>query len=273
MILVNKKPIEFTVFPNGETKVNHHSIIDAVGFEEGNIEISFKYESDMDLVHLLFVKSYLDETMKIPVSLVIYYMPYSRMDRAQGLSAFTLKYVTNLINALQFKTVYVLEPHSDVTTSLIDRVIARYPTFNILREAQKEIGFDSEKDYMFYPDAGAQKRYQIQGQKHLVGYKHRNFETGKIESFQVVGETPSEPFKAVIIDDLSSYGGTFMASAKELRALGATEIYLVVAHAENSILEGSIFKTDLINKVYCTNSIIDLDKANDRLAIYDVEVL
>jgi ribose-phosphate pyrophosphokinase len=59
-----------------------------------------------------------------------------------------------------------------------------------------------------------------------------------------------------------------MAAATELRKIGATEIYLVVAHAEKSILEGQIFKTDLIQKVFATDSIVDMEDATERLVIY-----
>lgn len=267
MIWINQIPVEFTTFPNGESKME----IDSIGLSlvDYQNQVAFKYESDADLLRLLFVKKSLDERNLRSV-LVIYYMPYSRMDRSENGSAFTLKYVAEMINAMNFETVTILEPHSDVTSALINRCHVIYPTRRLLQDAIRKETFNQEKDYLFFPDAGAQKRYNIPGFKHLVGYKHRNFETGKIESFQVVGDVPSEPFKVIIMDDLSSYGGTFIASAEQLRKIGATHITLVVAHAEETILKGQIFKTDLIDVVYTTDSIIDSERAHQRLHIAKV---
>ena len=60
--------------------------------------------------------------------------------------------------------------------------------------------------------------------------------------------------KSVIIrDDICSYGGTFVAAAKELRARGVESITLVVTHCENNILKGEVF--DYIDKVITTDSI------------------
>ena len=59
----------------------------------------------------------------------------------------------------------------------------------------------------------------------------------------------------IIIDDISSRGGTFYHSAKKLKELGANKIYLYITHCEKTILEGEIFSSGLIEKVYTTNSI------------------
>jgi ribose-phosphate pyrophosphokinase len=276
MIWINKQPIKFTTFPNGETKVDEESIIKAVLGEETPIQVSFKYESDADFMKLFFVRSYLSDVLNMhDIRLSIYYMPYSRMDRSENLSVFTLKYVTTLINSMEFSEVTIHEPHSDVTPALIDRVHVRFITPSLLRQAKERVGFNHEKDIIFFPDAGAQKRYghMATGARSLVGYKHRDWETGKIDSFQVVGEAPQEPFQAIIVDDLSSYGGTFMAAGEALRKLGAAQVHLVVGHAENSILEGNIFKTDVINKVFTSNSIIDESKQHIDLYIGNVEEL
>lgn len=276
MIWINKQPIKFLTFPNGETKVDEESILKAVVNADEPFVISFKYETDADFMKLFFVKAYLSDAIKADnIHLSIFYMPYSRMDRSENLSVFTLKYAADFINALGFREVTIHEPHSDVTPALINRVHVRFITPSLLRHAKQQVGFDHEKDIIFFPDAGAQKRYghMATGAKSLVGYKHRNWETGKIDSFQVVGEAPQEPFQAIIVDDLSSYGGTFMAAGEELRKLGAAQVHLVVGHAENSILEGKIFKTDVINKVFTSNSIIDEDKQHIDLYIGDVESL
>ena len=59
----------------------------------------------------------------------------------------------------------------------------------------------------------------------------------------------------LIVDDICSKGGTFYHSAKKLKELGAKNIYLYITHCENSILEGELINSDLITKIYTTDSI------------------
>ena len=118
MIKVNGKEIEFTKFPNGETNMNHKSF--PVTDLKPTNEVDFKYEEDGDLIKLMFVKKYLDTKQRhANYKLNIYYLPYSRMDRSEDGSPFTLKYVSKFINDLNFDEVVLIEPHSTVSPALI----------------------------------------------------------------------------------------------------------------------------------------------------------
>ena len=56
--------------------------------------------------------------------LIMPYIPYARQDRvcAQG-ESFSLKIFANMLNAVNFENVYVLDAHSDVSVSLINNCI------------------------------------------------------------------------------------------------------------------------------------------------------
>ena len=254
MIFLNEEKLEFEVFPNGETRVVETQIL---GHLQPENKVAFKYENDSDLIKLMFVKKYLDEQQAV-TALSIQYMPYSRMDRREGNTAFTLKYVAEFINALQFASVEIIEPHSDVTPALIDRGYATYPTLKLLEEVVRQVGFDREQDYLFFPDAGAQKRYsKLTGYKQLVGHKNRDFTTGQITKLSVVGEMEQKGCKVIILDDLCSYGGTFKLSAQALKEIGAAQIYLLVAHCEDSVHKGDLLKSDqYIETIFTTSSIL-----------------
>lgn len=257
MLLLNDKKVEITVFPNGESKLDGEFIKQVA---KPNNYIALHFESDVDLMHLLFLKKHLDSLPFVEaVGLDMSYIPYSRMDRTEGTGVFTLKTFAEFINNMNFKSVSVFEPHSDVSLALIDRVKPFMVYDGMLDIVKEKVGFEDGKDFFFYPDAGAEKRYQgkIKG-KHLFGIKHRNFKTGQIESFQIAGQTTEEDEynRVIIVDDLSSYGGTFYHSAKALREqYGFKEIYLVVGHAENSILKGDLIKSDLVDEIFTTDSI------------------
>lgn len=271
MILLNSTLLEFKVFPNGETLMNEKQINGSTHTKKETNTISLKYENDSDLIKLMFVKRYLDANKK-QSELVVYYMPYSRMDRSEGCSAFTLKYIAEFINMLNFEKITVIEPHSDVTPALLNNCESSFPSVNILHEVKNSINFNDDNDYIFFPDAGAEKRYSkmIKVKNQLVGFKHRDFRTGKITSLEVLGEVKEKDFKVIMVDDLSSYGGTFILGATKLRELGASKIYLIVGHCEDSIYKGEIFKTDLIDKVFTTNSIVT-ESLNNRIKIYPIQ--
>lgn len=268
MILLNGNRVEFETFPNNETKLKEETISDNLSKDKNTIY--FQYLTDLDLIKLMFVKKYLEQ-LSVEANLIIAYMPYSRMDRSENNSGFTLKYVASFINDLNFATVKIVEPHSDITPALINKCVPVMINYDLLPLVINDSNFDKENDYIMFPDGGASKRYKLDGYKQLIGHKERDFKTGQIKRLDILGEIPDYPFKVIIVDDLSSYGGTFLLSAEKLKEIGASEVYLLVAHAENSILKGKIFKTDLIDKVYTTNSIIHESEANKKLKIYDLK--
>jgi ribose-phosphate pyrophosphokinase len=278
MIKINGIKLDIDTFPNGESHIKGNKIKSMLGgLRLKRIDITFRYENDGDLIKLSFIKSFIDSILvknavSMAVNLSIAYMPYSRMDRVMGDSLFTLKYVAKMINDMKFNKVTVHEAHSDVTLALIDNSESYLSTPILLPIVMEEVNFDKERDFVFYPDAGAQKRYTMGEFKYGVGNKKRNIiGDGSIESLEInlASEVTVGKSKAIIVDDLCSYGGTFMRSTTALKEVGFDEVYLLVGHCEESILKGDIFKTGLINKVYTTNSIIQ-ESEEERLTIYPI---
>ncbi|MFS0905725.1 ribose-phosphate pyrophosphokinase [Priestia aryabhattai] len=273
MIKLNGKVVDFKKFPNNETLLD----IDLSEMLVANL--AFKYEEDGDLIKLMLLKDYLDQRGILALKLTIYFMPYSQMDRSENGSPFTLKTIAKFINSMNFDGVTIIEPHSDVTMALVDHAIPRYITIDMLGRVMKEMKFNKETDYLFFPDAGAQKRYKdLKGFKHLVGYKSRNFETGKIDAFQVVGTPPENPGKILIMDDMTSKGGTFLGAGNELKKIGFQEINLLVAHCQNAVYDGDLLKGDSpIHKIFTTDTVITKQyewsnlKYAEKLKIYDIE--
>jgi len=270
MIKLNDVEIVFEKFPNGETRMLSTDIKDTV---KNDNKISFKYGDDSDLIKLMFLKEYLNEHFESKNHLLIYYMPYSRMDRVEGDSAFTLKYVTSFINSLNFDSVEVIEPHSNVTPALLNKVNSNYINNDLITKVIEEINFNEDVDSIMFPDNGASQRYKNMKFKNvLIGNKTRNFQTGEITGLELIGSKHSQGKKVLICDDLSSYGGTFVKSSIELKKEGFEEVYLLVAHAENSIFKGELFNH--IDKLFTTDSILteqdnwENQKFKNQLVIY-----
>ena len=263
MINLNGEKVGVKKFPNGESLISSENL--RIKYDAINI-IKLKFENDEDITHLIFLKGHLDE-LRVKCSLEIAYLPYSRMDRTEGMTVFTLKHLCKLINSLEFEAVLIYEPHSDVCVALLDRVKVIDMTKILTEQLLKNINNSEEDLYIVYPDAGAAKRYgkQIQYDKVLTASKERDFKTGYIKKLEINGNVLGKEFRAIIADDLCSKGGTFTLTASKLSEMGASEIYLVVTHCEDTIFSGDILKTDLIKKVYTTNSI--LSKEHEKIEV------
>lgn len=286
MISLNGREVCFSNFPNGESFADVY--IECLYRSENRIV--FRFEDDSDIVHLQFVKDFVDANCShnVPCTLIMPYIPYSRMDRHEQNRLFTLKSFANIINRMGFDEVIVLEPHSDVSVALLNNVRVKNVSMELTKKAMckilgltgscwvtpggvndKELSLegmlkkaDAEHIYLVYPDAGAEKRYvkQLNYSNYLVCEKHRDFDTGRITSFNLVGAERAENCKtAIIVDDLCSKGGTFVAAANEIKKKlpNVENIFLCVTHCENNIFNGSIFVDSPINTVYTTDSILN----------------
>ena len=261
MIRINENILNVGMFPNRERYLNKKEIKHLVNLNKSLIKITFNYENDSDFIHLMFIKAGLDRFYpKMQKILYISYMPYSRMDRENNIYLFTLKYVSTFINNLNFDEIIVEEPHSDVCLALLNNCRAIYFTKDYLDKVIKILNFDKKTDYLFFPDAGAQKRYSdLTGFNTLVGYKERDIETGNIIKYDIMGDTKHYKNKKIIIlDDLCSKGGTFMLAAKELKKKGVGDIYLFVGHTEENIFNGSLLTSDLIKRVITSDSMVKM---------------
>ncbi len=252
MIKLNGVEVSLGSFPDGTMLIKQEAP------ETDEITISWFYENDRELVAIIFLTNHLKAHGKENINLYMPYIPNARQDRVKsGEDVFTLKYFANVINGLGFATVTVLDPHSNVSEALIDNIVVQKPQMFIEDVIKKIEEIEGEAPSMFYPDEGAGKRYSGMSTLHYAfGIKKRDWKTGKILGLDVAGEVESINGKNIlIVDDICSKGGTFYFSAKRLKELGARNIYLYISHCENTIFEGEILTSDLIDRVFTTNSI------------------
>ena len=214
--------------------------------------ITWLYDNDAELFTLQCLVDTIRE--KLPgysIILKMPYIPHARQDRWVSNRMFTLKTFAKLINNMNFERVEVLDPHSDVSCALIDRL---YKETDLLHR----VVYSRHKDFaeildacLMFPDTGAAKKYEHNSA--IIGNKKRNAE-GRIESYELIN-FPEGTKKVLIVDDICSYGGTFVAAAKALREKGVEKIYLMVSHCEGNIFKGEVF--DYVDGIYTTDSILD----------------
>ena len=251
MIKLNGKQIDIKHFPDGTLLMKEEA-------PESVTVITWLYENNEELLALVFLTRHLQSKGVQEIELQLPYIPNARQDRVKAPEdIFTLKYFAEMINSLNFTKVTVLDPHSYVSEALLDRINVQTPKAYVEKVIQKIAGDEGENILLFYPDEGAMKRYSAMFDRpYVFGMKKRNWTNGQIQGLEVQGQTELvQGSKVLIVDDICSKGGTFYHSAKALKELGAEQIYLYISHCENSILEGELIKSDLVERVYTTNSI------------------
>lgn len=263
MIKINDIIIELGHFPDGTMLIKQTTPSDE------KVTVSWFYENDQETLAILYLANHFKAHGHENFHLYMPYIPNARQDRVKTEEdIFTLKYFAGLINSLGFKTVTVLDPHSNVSEALIDKIIVEKPQKHI----EKAIGIITEKEgeapSMFYPDEGAGKRYSgMIALPYSFGIKKRDWKTGTIQGLDVAGDTESIKGKNIlIVDDICSKGGTFYFSAKHLKELGAKNIYLYVTHCEKSIFDGELLKTDYITEIFTTNSIFNCE--HEKITVF-----
>lgn len=278
MIKVNDEIVKIERFPDGTPKIN----IDPAMIEEKEynhsywITIDWLYENDEELFYLFLVKKHIEKLfVNTHYALNLPYIPNARMDRVKNQDeVFTLKYFCDFINSLNFDIVWVLDPHSYVSEALINNIEVSQPDGYILTAIKSMCSnypdITKEDWMLFYPDEGAMKRYSTNlPYKYAFGIKKRDWSTGKIEGLDVAGCTDEIKDKIIlIVDDICSRGGTFYHGAKKLKELGAKAVYLYITHCENTILEGELLTSGLIEKVYTTNSIFT--KEHEKIEVFEL---
>lgn len=260
MIRINGKVIEKNAFPDGTLRVQAIDIP-----EDTNVIVfTWNYEDDSELFMLQALVDKYEDYAQI---LVMPYIPHARMDRVKNAEdVFTLKSFCKIINSMNFKAVHVLDPHSDVSTALLDRVVVINGVEwvqAIIENKMVSILPEDEDFVFFYPDAGAAKRYSTD-KVYTYGIKKRNWETGKIESLEIADPNVVKDKTVFIVDDICSYGGTFSRAAAVLKEAGAKDIILFVSHCEYNIFKGSVFTDGNIKAVITTNSIINPDNIDSE---------
>lgn len=257
--MVKANHYEIDSFPDGTPLIKKDLTINYLNA----ISIVWTFESMAELPTVIMIaKDAKDNGAE--VELFMPYIPNARMDRVHGgEDVFTLKWFAEEINRCEFSRVVVFDPHSDVAPALINRCEVLTPIRGICKAIE-----ESKPDVIYFPDAGAMKRYEktVHGALNYVGCKayiihgdkKRDWATGKILGLDVTGY-PSKGGKVLMIDDICSYGGTMFYSAKKLKELGAGDIDMYVSHCENSILDkerGHLFDDpELIHTIFTTNSI------------------
>lgn len=258
MIKINGNIIEQGRFPDGTLALKE---IDLSLLSDNFVNwIEWLYDGDDEMFTIMSLVDVVKRNSRGRIYLRMPYLPNARMDRIKtNTENFALKVFTNWLNAIGFDMVVVDNVHSNVSNALVNNIADVLPDDDI-KFVAKEYDFD----VVFFPDEGACKRYKDMevikelGLPIAFGIKNRDWKTGEILGLDVVGADVKDK-RVLIIDDICSKGYTFYHSGRKLRELGASDIRLYITHCEDNIKNGLILVSDVISKVYTTDSICHIE--------------
>lgn len=217
-----------------------------------------------DLLMALFVKNTLDYWEFERTELHISYLLAARMDRVMlDGEPFSLKVMATILNTSGFSKIKIFDPHSEVSTALIDRSYA-IPNHEYVKDAlQDYLAKNNPVKYaLVSPDAGALKKIHklahfLNADNVVECMKDRDVRTGALTSFKTTTEDLSGQ-TCFILDDICDGGGTFAGTAKMLKEKGAEKVVLIVSHGIFS--KGT--SIDHVDEVYTTDSFRKVEGVN-----------
>ena len=256
-------------FPDGQQQLQFEGT--NIGLIKGYVNPNFDYQ--------IVIKSYLNNFKDLELiccavaslrELGIYkihlYTPYflgSRSDRkfGEGSNNYLKSVICPIINSLNFKSVTVMDPHSDVLEACLNNY-EKIDNHLLVKQALTLI--DNKKNArervcLVSPDAGAYKKIfdvakKFDINKVITATKVRDLKTGQILHTEVPLQDLDEDIKYVIVDDICDGGRTFTEIAKVIKAVRpAAELYLVVTHG---IFSGGFEALgEYFEGIYTTNSV------------------
>ena len=244
--------------------------------------IEFRFKDNESLFKLLLLDNVLERN-NLLVDYYFWYLPDSRMDRIkEDETAFSLEIIANLINNLKSANhKYTLDAHSDVSLALVRKIKELGKDFSFHNEVIKRVlkseDFD-EKTILVFPDGGARKRFEnkvdLSKVKNIITCdKSRDFQTGQIK--EIIAnfekkENQSDDFKNIfVIDDLCSYGGTFVGVKEAINKIikdNKAKYNLIITHCEDVILKGQVLNE--YEKVFTTDSLLTIE--HPKIDIYNL---
>lgn len=250
--------VNFSKFPDGTLLIKS----EIPTSQKLYLRIIWQYEEQDELSKLIYLTYHIRDHFKGKLDLYMPYIPNARMDRVKNADeVFTLKYFANIINSLHFDKVYVLDAHSNVSLALIDNI----EQMSVKRGIEEVIRV-FHPNLMFMPDEGAHKRYiSMLNMSSTFGIKIRDWRTGKIQDYRLADPELVAGKRVLMVDDISSKGGTFYFASKLLKEHGARDIGLYVTHCETTIKDGNLFDKDTnISQIYTADPLWNPENVTDE---------
>lgn len=217
------------------------------------IHIAASIQSSDEVMQLLMLTDGLKrQFFNAKIRLRLGYTPYGRQDRVcnEG-EALSIAVFASLINSQGYDQVIIVDPHSDVTPALFNRVVVvkQEEVFQEVCGNRYDIN-----TIIVAPDVGASKKAAVIGEitrnQTIFASKQRNLATGEIIGLSFSGDVKGK--QVIVVDDICDKGGTFILLGEQLKKAGVGKMILMVTHGMFNA--GTKCLTDIYDEIYTTNT-------------------
>lgn len=222
--------VEFKQFSGGEWNVKlPEDVITYGSYEAENVRVDASIY-DGDIMKLAILTDALHRLFGTGVRYVLdlSYLPYARQDRVmtEG-ESLSLRVFCDFINSLKYDVVFLTDPHSDVSTALINNVcVNRQWCWGAMGISRRNY------DAIVSPDAGALKKIYPQAKEGnlpvIEAMKTRDIQTGVVSEPRFSADVTGK--RLLIVDDICDGGRSFLNLGKALKEAGAARVDLYVTH-------------------------------------------
>jgi ribose-phosphate pyrophosphokinase len=222
------------LFPGGEVGVK-------INENKGNLDCFTHFgliaspKNSNDLFGIALLKNALSNISTLPITLFLTYLPYARQDRICDIGEpLSVQVIAKFINSLEFKSVVLFDPHSDVAGALFNNCTILDSKYII----HKNNIFIKEllrgNVVLVSPDAGANKKTfalakYLNHTSFVRADKNRNTATGEITE-TIVYESDFNRKTVICCDDIIDGGRTFIELAKACKAKNCGQFILYATH-------------------------------------------
>ena len=256
-------------FPDGQQSI----VIESDISELRAIKIHSRLNTFIHLETILCATAALKNLGMTDIFLYVPYFIGARSDRKfeTGSINYIKDVIAPIINSQEYKSVIVLDPHSDVIEACIknfEKIDNHNFVKNSIDSMISQKGVIKDDIVLVSPDAGALKKiYDVakftQIESVVTASKVRELSTGRILHTEVPLPESADSQTYVVIDDICDGGRTFLEIAKAIRNKRGDRdtIYLVVTHG---IFSGGLYElSKWVNGIYTTNSFRNIKAAED----------
>lgn len=239
------------LFPGGEVGINVNVL--EPDYDVRAVELNARVSSSDKLMGVFMATDALERAYPLAkIHLNLPYIPYARQDRVCNAGeALSIKAVARLINAQNYATVSVVDPHSPVSVALIDRVQVsdQFDVFSSIKQ-------DWHNWTIVAPDMGASKKVEdfakrVGAAGVIYFNKTRELATGKITGMHCLNAIdPLQNY--LVLDDICDGGRTFIELAAKFSDGGKGLLELAVTHGIFS--KGVDCVAEHFDKIHTTNS-------------------
>lgn len=262
-------------FPDGQCqitideriKVGNSGLLDYHLESTHSVDLLSRMNSFSDLELIICATQALMDLGVIDIHLTVPYFLGSRSDRKfeYGSCNYLKKVICPIINSLQFASVNILDPHSDVLEACLDNFhkISNDSFYDWVREELSDLDIT-----LVSPDGGALKKIYnaskvLKYEEDIVTCSKYRDTDGKLSMTHVpINGSYHTDKTMVIVDDICDGGRTFINIAKRIADYKYNnKLILVVTHGIFSA--GLKELSQYFDTIYCTNSYRDINSMTE----------